>query len=283
MRYTNFVLTSLLAASHLYVCHGKPLPTASPDDPTYTEGFPAAADADSDFSILTTTSETLTAAEETTTTLPGLYPTGTDDFSSTTATQAVESAPVTVSATTTATGEEHKPSETAATTTAEEHDGASDGAESSDDEDSSDDEASSDHGASSDHHDHACGRLDPWTINSLSRACDDTDTVCGWSFLIDTNCPSQAPTPCSFSIKSLGPGVPASRSPKHEKGEDELCGPYEVHSSWSGQFGPGQGFTTLSVIDNGSKLGAYPAYRDDLFGKGKETVPDVEVKVYALA
>ncbi|KAK3949488.1 hypothetical protein QBC32DRAFT_35693 [Pseudoneurospora amorphoporcata] len=171
----------------------------------------------------------------------------------------------------------------------------------------SDNDASSEHPASSDHaafpdneywsqyeaspadsspkphdQDHPCGKLDPWTIHSLSRHCDDADTVCGWSFIIDTNCPSFAPTPCSFTIKSLGPGVPASRSPKHAKDEDELCGPYEVHSSWSGHFGPGQGFTTLSVIDGGNKLVAYPAYRDDLFGKDKATVPDVEVAVYAL-
>lgn len=171
----------------------------------------------------------------------------------------------------------------------------------SDEEAQPDNDASADHGASSDNEnwsqneapladsypkphdqDHPCGRFDPWTIHSLSRHCDDSDTVCGWSFIIHTNCPSLAPTPCSFTIKSLGPGVPASRSPKHAKDNDELCGPYEVHLSWSGQFGPGQGFTTLSVIDAGNKLVAYPAYRDDLFRKEKATVPDVEVAVYAL-
>ncbi|KAK3396772.1 hypothetical protein B0T20DRAFT_243083 [Sordaria brevicollis] len=208
--------------------------------------------------------------------------------------------------------EEHKPVETPASGASEEHgappnhEAHSGDAESSDDESDSDDEAHSHHDASSeqdtssnnDHwsqheapaaesspkpdQDRPCGKLDPWTIHSLSRQCDDADLVCGWSFIVDTNCPSLAPTPCTFSIKSLGPGVPASRSPKHEKGQDEQCGPYEVHSAWSGQFGPGQGFTTLSVIDGGNKLVAYPAYRDDLFGKEKATVPDVEVAVYAL-
>ncbi|CCC05433.1 hypothetical protein SMACR_09183 [Sordaria macrospora] len=181
------------------------------------------------------------------------------------------------------------------------HDAPSDEEAQPDNDASSDHDASADHGASSDNEnwsqneappadsspklhdqDHPCGRFDPWTIHSLSRHCDDSDTVCGWSFIIHTNCPSLAPTPCSFTIKSLGPGVPASRSPKHAKDNDELCGPYEVHSSWSGQFGPGQGFTTLSVIDAGNKLVAYPAYRDDLFRKEKTTVPDVEVAVYAL-
>lgn len=372
MRYTGLLLSSLLAASH--VCHGKPLPT--PDDPPYTEGFPAEAE-----SISTTTVTSTSLAEETT--LPGLYPTATDDFPSktaaTTASKDVEH--VTVSATETKSAEDHattqhfvsegghpgdeeehfgaseehsggegehsggeeehagaseehsvaseedKPTETSAPTESEEHEAPpeheapSDDAESSDDEDSSDDEAppkedapsdnahdgssndeaSSNHESSSDNEDwsqheappanssaephdqdHPCGKFDPWTIHDLTRHCDDSDTVCGWSFIINTNCPSLAPTPCSFTIKSLGPGVPASRSPKHEKGQDELCGPYEVHSSWSGQFGPGQGFTTLSVIDGGNKLVAYPAYRDDLFGKDKTTVPDVEVAVYAL-
>lgn len=164
-----------------------------------------------------------------------------------------------------------------------EHDAPSDHDASSDNEDWSQHEAPPAEASPKPHdQDRPCGKLDPWTIHSLSRQCDDADMVCGWSFIVDTNCPSLAPTPCTFSIKSLGPGVPASRSPKHEKGLDELCGPYEVHSSWSGQFGPGQGFTTLSVIDGGNKLVAYPAYRDDLFEKEKGTVPDVEVAVYAL-
>ncbi|EAA29113.1 hypothetical protein GE21DRAFT_3714 [Neurospora crassa] len=296
MPYTSLVLTFLLAASH--VCHGKPLPT--PDDRPYHHGFPPYSEGylTGAGSIATTTVEITALAEETI--YPVLYPSNTEDVPSTSAEVTIATIAA-ESVTVPATAFEIETAEVPAATTSEEHTDLSDDEVPSNDTDSSGDEASSGDDASSNkddgspddalptdsspdtqNQDHPCGRFDPWTIHSLSRNCDDADTVCDWSFIIDTHCPSFAPTPCSFSIKSLGPDVPASRSPKHEKSQDDLCGPYEVHSSWSGQFGPGEGFTTLSVIDDGNKLVAYPAYRDDLFGKEDAAVPDVEVAVYAL-
>lgn len=38
------------------------------------------------------------------------------------------------------------------------------------------------------------------------------------------------------------------------------CEAYTIGSTWSGQFGPEQGFTTLSVVKDG--LIIYPAYKD---------------------
>ena len=49
-------------------------------------------------------------------------------------------------------------------------------------------------------------------------------------------------------------------------------GPFTVGSGWSGQFGPGNGFTTFSVVRGG--LIAYPAYRDVQLANGKSVRPD---------
>jgi len=40
------------------------------------------------------------------------------------------------------------------------------------------------------------------------------------------------------------------------------CGIYTVGSSWSGQFGPGNGFTTLSVVETEKNLIVWPAWSD---------------------
>jgi len=110
-----------------------------------------------------------------------------------------------------------------------------------------------------------------WTMQQFRRVCDDSDMNCEWSFTINTHRDFQAPTPCKYSIPAL-PGVPASMA--EEMGAD--CGPFRVVSAWSGQFGPENGFTTLSVIDPEERLVAFPSYSDKQLEGGKVVVPDLE-------
>jgi len=108
-------------------------------------------------------------------------------------------------------------------------------------------------------------RADPqWTIEGLRQVCDAADTTCTWTFSIDTHL--SAATPCSFTVT----GNPANRV--SETGA--TCGPYTVTSGWSGIFGDGNGFTTLSVVDNVRRLIAFPAYSDRQLAGGVVVTPD---------
>ncbi|KAK0643145.1 hypothetical protein B0T16DRAFT_354590 [Cercophora newfieldiana] len=108
-----------------------------------------------------------------------------------------------------------------------------------------------------------------WTIENLKRTCDESDTACEWSFIINPNIEYQAPTPCKYTTESLD-GMPASMAV--QDGMD--CGPYHVSSSWSGQFGPDHGFTTLAIVDGEYRLVAFPSYSDEELKDGKVVVPD---------
>ncbi|KAH8201964.1 hypothetical protein TruAng_003877 [Truncatella angustata] len=119
-------------------------------------------------------------------------------------------------------------------------------------------------------------RADPnWTILGLKRVCDASDKSCAWSFSVDTHL--AAATACSFTIASQG-GQPASQSP----GNGASCGAYTVTSGWSGQFGPGNGFTTLSVVDYGKKKITWPAYTDKELANGAVVSPDKSYPVSNL-
>ena len=103
-----------------------------------------------------------------------------------------------------------------------------------------------------------------WTIEGMVRTCNSADTSCNWSFNIDTH--TANPTACHYTVT----GSPASQAP--EKGVQ--CGVFTVTSGWSGQFGPGNGFTTLSVINYGAKLITWPAYTDKQLGNGAVVTPN---------
>jgi hypothetical protein len=106
-----------------------------------------------------------------------------------------------------------------------------------------------------------------WTIESLNRVCNPYDTFCSWNFNINTH---QAPaTLCSFTVQARPP-KPASQS----DGSGFICGPYTISSGWSGQFGPGNGFTTLSVVDWSKRLIIWPAYTDKQVAGGRVVTPD---------
>ncbi|GKU14751.1 unnamed protein product [Fusarium langsethiae] len=51
------------------------------------------------------------------------------------------------------------------------------------------------------------------------------------------------------------------------------CGDYTVTSGWSGQFGPGNGFTTFSVVSSKRQI-VWPAYTDKQVQGGKVVKPD---------
>ncbi|KAK5170936.1 uncharacterized protein LTR77_004080 [Saxophila tyrrhenica] len=101
-----------------------------------------------------------------------------------------------------------------------------------------------------------------WTIESMKRVC--ASGTCNWSFKIDNHV--AAPVTCKFSVK----GSPATQTDS----SGNQCGIYTVSTGWSGQFGAGNGFTTLAVVDNNKKQIIYPAYTDKQLASGKVVKPD---------
>ncbi|KAJ5938670.1 hypothetical protein N7466_001804 [Penicillium verhagenii] len=102
-----------------------------------------------------------------------------------------------------------------------------------------------------------------WTIDNMKRVCNTADTSCTWTFGINTGA---ATTACSFVVK----GTTAADL----NGGPATCGDFTVTSGWSGQFGAGNGFTTLAVVDNVSRQIIYPAYTDVQLNTGKVVKPD---------
>ncbi|KLU85535.1 hypothetical protein MAPG_04558, partial [Magnaporthiopsis poae ATCC 64411] len=101
-----------------------------------------------------------------------------------------------------------------------------------------------------------------------------SDSSCQVSFGIDRN-DGTPPTPCSYTqMGGSKAGVPET-SPKQ-------CGKYTVSSGWSGQFGPGHGFTTLSVIDKAQKLIVWPAYTDVQLANMQTVKPDQSYPQHSL-
>lgn len=106
-----------------------------------------------------------------------------------------------------------------------------------------------------------------WTIQNMKRVCDKDDKLCTWTFGINSR--PGAATACKLAVKATK-DVRASRA----NGGPSDCGDYTVTSGWSGQFGEGKGFTTLSVVDNKKQQIVYPAYTDNQVKEGKIVQPD---------
>lgn len=102
---------------------------------------------------------------------------------------------------------------------------------------------------------------DTWTIQSFKRVCGDGK--CDYSFAINTN-DGQAPTGCAYEVT----GNPASQ----QAYQNVQCGDFTIGSTWSGQFGPDNGFQTLSVVRGKQIL--YPAYTDKQLDGGNTVKPD---------
>ncbi|KAL8884189.1 MAG: hypothetical protein Q9215_007707 [Flavoplaca cf. flavocitrina] len=101
-----------------------------------------------------------------------------------------------------------------------------------------------------------------WTISSFLRTCNAPDTSCTYSFSIDTH--AGAATPCTYTVG----GGPASRAAYNSI----QCGPFFISSTWSGQFGPNEGFQTLAVVQGRTIV--YPAYLDRQLVNGRVVSPD---------
>ena len=96
----------------------------------------------------------------------------------------------------------------------------------------------------------------------MKRVCKSG--VCNWSFKIDEH--TAPATSCAFKVT----GTPASQTDS----SGHVCGGFTVSTGWSGQFGAGKGFTTLSVVDNAKKQIIYPSYTDVQLNPGTVVKPD---------
>ena len=111
-----------------------------------------------------------------------------------------------------------------------------------------------------------------WVIQNMKRVCNGGDTSCTWTFAI--NAGSGAATGCTYVVN----GSPAS----HANGGPSNCGEYTITSGWSGQFGAGNGFTTLSAVDNTKRQIVWPAYTDKQLQGGNVVKPDQSYAPAAL-
>ncbi|ETS73915.1 hypothetical protein PFICI_13781 [Pestalotiopsis fici W106-1] len=107
-----------------------------------------------------------------------------------------------------------------------------------------------------------------WTIRRLQRKCYKNNQICVWKFGID--CGHDRVTKCYFVVNSLGRNKTATETDS----PDHVCGRFTVSSGWSGQFGPGNGFSVLALVDNESQLIAWPSYSDKQIQNGTVVKPD---------
>ncbi|KAI0884671.1 uncharacterized protein GGS22DRAFT_145568 [Annulohypoxylon maeteangense] len=117
-----------------------------------------------------------------------------------------------------------------------------------------------------------------WTIESLKRTCDDGDKTCVWTFNINTGEEGVSATSVDSYTVNATDSAPASRA----IGQAQKFGNFTVTSTWSGQFGEGEGFTTMSVIDYAKGLIVYPAYKDTQLVNGQVVSPDQSYPVQNL-
>ncbi|KAJ5819954.1 hypothetical protein N7474_005545 [Penicillium riverlandense] len=113
-----------------------------------------------------------------------------------------------------------------------------------------------------------------WTIENMKRVCNAKDTSCTWTFDIEVGTAAAAATACTYVVK----GADASQA----NGGPSDCGSYTITSGWSGQFGPGNGFTTFSVVNNVNRHIIWPAYTDKQVQAGKVVKPNQSYAPAAL-
>ncbi|KAI1179874.1 surface protein 1 [Nemania sp. FL0916] len=114
-----------------------------------------------------------------------------------------------------------------------------------------------------------------WTLNALSRACDAADTSCTWKFGINTNTAGVNATACTLVVK----GTTAVPKASEANGGPSQCGAFQITSGWSGQFGPGEGFTVISVVETATQKIIYGGYKDTQVQDGKVVDPDLSFTV----
>ncbi|KAI0508296.1 surface protein 1 [Xylaria bambusicola] len=117
-----------------------------------------------------------------------------------------------------------------------------------------------------------------WTLEKLVRVCDTADDSCTWTFDINTNEEGVKATACTYTVAATKT-EPASQS----SGGPATCGVFTITSGWSGQFGPDEGFTVISVVDYAKKLIAYAGYTDAMTTNGTTVDPDLTFPVQLLS
>ncbi|OQD68850.1 hypothetical protein PENDEC_c030G04954 [Penicillium decumbens] len=111
-----------------------------------------------------------------------------------------------------------------------------------------------------------------WTIKNMTRTCIPSNTECTWSFGIQPG--TTVATACTYGVKATN----ASQA----SGGPISCGAYTITSGWSGQFGEGNGFTTLSVVNDETRQIIWPAYTDKQLADGEVVKPDQSYAPAAL-
>ncbi|MCJ1473506.1 hypothetical protein MMC13_002157 [Lambiella insularis] len=99
-----------------------------------------------------------------------------------------------------------------------------------------------------------------WTMKSFTRTCPSTDS-CSFTYGIFDG---STTTNCAYTVNATNAAT-ASYGP-------ETCGGFVITSGWSGQFGPGNGFTVLAVKGEGEII--YPGYTDNQLVSGVTVTPD---------
>ncbi|KAJ5202094.1 uncharacterized protein N7498_006757 [Penicillium cinerascens] len=103
-----------------------------------------------------------------------------------------------------------------------------------------------------------------WTIENMKRVCNAANTECTWTFGIEVG--TDAATPCTYVVKATD----ASQA----NGGPATCGVYTITSGWSGYFGAGNGFTTMSVVNGNTRQIVWPAYTDKQLAGGDVVKPN---------
>ncbi|KAG5921542.1 hypothetical protein E4U42_005799 [Claviceps africana] len=114
-----------------------------------------------------------------------------------------------------------------------------------------------------------------WTFEGVVRNCDAADNQCTVTFQINPK--TSGRTPVSFVTNRNG-----ATGASQNNGAAQTFGDYTITSGWSGQFGPGNGFTTFAVADNKNRLITYPSYTDNQLANGKVVTPDQSYTPQAL-
>ncbi|KAG5978104.1 hypothetical protein E4U55_006408 [Claviceps digitariae] len=115
-----------------------------------------------------------------------------------------------------------------------------------------------------------------WIFEGVSRNCGPKDDQCTVTFNINPQ--DSGRTWVSFVTDRNG-AVGASQN----SGAAQTFGDYTITSGWSGQFGPGNGFTTFAVVNNKNRLITYPSYTDVQLANGNTVTPNQSYKPQNLS
>lgn len=123
-----------------------------------------------------------------------------------------------------------------------------------------------------------------WSIRDYKRTCAGpagSETSCTATFGIDTKLNGHKVALCTVTTKGSA-GFPATQAAY----TGIPCGPngrFTLNSGWSGQFGNGNGFSTVSIVDNTDKIIVYAGYADsEVPANGSAVKPDKEVQPHNL-